>query len=177
METWILIWKIVLIGGLALFAVMSVWITFEGWADVKKMFSAMRAKSKDSGPQEKSHSSKRSRMTILGWVVSVLFLLLVCWNPRHAEVKIAEYLGEVSLVMGGAFVAFFLDREIAKAKAKQFSLAFWKTITITLVAFYLLFAVSGYWNKRLSEAEAGAAKQANRLWLRADGPFQLEGGF
>ena len=43
METWILIWKVVLIGGLALFAVMSVWITFEGWTDVKKMFSAMQA--------------------------------------------------------------------------------------------------------------------------------------
>ncbi len=43
MDTWILIWQVVLVGGLALFAGMSVWITIEGWTDVKKMFSVMQA--------------------------------------------------------------------------------------------------------------------------------------
>lgn len=42
METWILVWQVVLIGGLALFAGMSVWITIEGWSDVQKLFSAMQ---------------------------------------------------------------------------------------------------------------------------------------
>lgn len=43
MDSWILVWQVVLVGGLALFAGMSVWITIEGWQDVKKLFAAMAA--------------------------------------------------------------------------------------------------------------------------------------
>ena len=41
MDTWILIWQVVLVAGLALFAGMSVWITIEGWTDVRKLLEAM----------------------------------------------------------------------------------------------------------------------------------------
>lgn len=42
MDTWILVWKVVLVGGLGLFAAMSVWIAVAGWSDVRNLFSAMQ---------------------------------------------------------------------------------------------------------------------------------------
>ena len=42
-NTWVLVWQVVLVGGLGLFAVMSVWIAFAGWQDVKNLFAAMGA--------------------------------------------------------------------------------------------------------------------------------------
>ena len=36
---WILLWKIVLIGGLLLFASMAVWVTIGGFFDIKRLFA------------------------------------------------------------------------------------------------------------------------------------------
>ena len=36
---WILLWKIVLIGALLLFASMAVWVTIGGFFDIKRLFA------------------------------------------------------------------------------------------------------------------------------------------
>jgi len=38
LEFWIVLWKIVLIGGLILFASMAVWVTIGGVFDIKRLF-------------------------------------------------------------------------------------------------------------------------------------------
>lgn len=38
LEFWIVLWKIVLIGGLALFGSMAVWVTIGGYYDIKRLF-------------------------------------------------------------------------------------------------------------------------------------------
>ncbi len=40
---WIPIWQGVFLTGTALFAVMSVWVTVQGWADVRSLFAALAA--------------------------------------------------------------------------------------------------------------------------------------
>ena len=42
MGFWITLWKIVLIGGMGLFAVMAVWVTIGGFGDIKKLFERIR---------------------------------------------------------------------------------------------------------------------------------------
>jgi len=39
MSFWIFLWKFVFIGGLSVFAVMAVWVSIAGWADVKKLLN------------------------------------------------------------------------------------------------------------------------------------------
>jgi hypothetical protein len=43
MEAWMLLWKIVLITAMILFAVMAVWVTIWGAFDIKKMLQAINA--------------------------------------------------------------------------------------------------------------------------------------
>jgi len=38
MNFWILLWKVILIASLAIFAGMAVWVTIGGFQDIKRMF-------------------------------------------------------------------------------------------------------------------------------------------
>ena len=42
MEGWIAFWKFALYTGVAMFALMSVWVIIAGYGDIKKMFAALR---------------------------------------------------------------------------------------------------------------------------------------
>jgi len=42
MTLWALVWKVVLIGTLAVFAVMTVFVTIGGAADVRRLFRSLR---------------------------------------------------------------------------------------------------------------------------------------
>ena len=42
MDTWVTIWKVVLYGGLGLFAVLSVWVIVAGVGDIRRMFESLR---------------------------------------------------------------------------------------------------------------------------------------
>jgi hypothetical protein len=42
-ETWVQFWKITLYGGLAMFAVLSVWVIVMGVGDIRDMFAALTA--------------------------------------------------------------------------------------------------------------------------------------
>ena len=42
METWILLWKTVFIVGLAVFVVMAIWVTIQGFRDIRSLFATMR---------------------------------------------------------------------------------------------------------------------------------------
>ncbi len=44
--TWILIWKITLILGVALFAGLTVWVTVRGWRDLWALLELLRSKGK-----------------------------------------------------------------------------------------------------------------------------------
>lgn len=44
METWALIWKIMFILVLIVFAGMSVWITVGGWRDIRRLLEKLRGK-------------------------------------------------------------------------------------------------------------------------------------
>ena len=41
MEFWILLWKVVLIGGISVFAVVAVVVSFFGFLDIKKLFRTL----------------------------------------------------------------------------------------------------------------------------------------
>ena len=41
LEFWIVLWKIVLIGGLILFGSMAVWVTIGGVFDIKRLFQRL----------------------------------------------------------------------------------------------------------------------------------------
>ncbi len=41
LQHWILLWKIVLVGGVSLFGVMAVWVTIGGFYDIKRLFAQM----------------------------------------------------------------------------------------------------------------------------------------
>jgi len=43
LEFWIVLWKIVLIGGVCLFGGMAVWVTIGGAFDIKRLFARIRA--------------------------------------------------------------------------------------------------------------------------------------
>ena len=38
LQFWIILWKILLVGGLILFAGMAVWVTIGGFFDIKRLF-------------------------------------------------------------------------------------------------------------------------------------------
>ena len=42
MEFWITLWKVVFVATVAVFAGMSVWVTFGGWRDIKKLLARLR---------------------------------------------------------------------------------------------------------------------------------------
>ena len=42
MQAWMLLWKIVLIGGMILFGLMAVWVTIWGAKDIKKMLQSLK---------------------------------------------------------------------------------------------------------------------------------------
>ena len=50
MAFWIMLWKIVLIGGMALFGGMAVWVTIGGARDIKRLFERI----KESHQEEQS---------------------------------------------------------------------------------------------------------------------------
>ena len=41
LQHWILLWKIVLVGGVSLFGAMAVWVTIGGYFDIKRLFARM----------------------------------------------------------------------------------------------------------------------------------------
>ena len=51
MTFWITLWKVVLIGSLAIFAVMAVVVTIGGYFDIKRLFATL-AKDHEEGPQK-----------------------------------------------------------------------------------------------------------------------------
>jgi len=53
MEFWILLWKVVLIAGISLFAVMAVWVTVWGARDIKKLLQTLNEEHEASGKIEK----------------------------------------------------------------------------------------------------------------------------
>jgi len=53
LEFWIVLWKIVLIGGLILFGSMAVWVTIAGVFDIKRLFQRLA----ESHEKEKGESS------------------------------------------------------------------------------------------------------------------------
>ena len=50
MEFWIALWKIVLILGVAAFAVMSVWVIVQGYRDIRSMLAGI-ARSRGKKPR------------------------------------------------------------------------------------------------------------------------------
>ena len=49
MTFWVVLWKLVLIGGLGLFAAMAVWVTIGGFFDVKKLLKTLKESHKKEG--------------------------------------------------------------------------------------------------------------------------------
>lgn len=47
MNFWEPLWKICFIGALAVFAVMSVWVTIAGWFDIWRMLARLRKETND----------------------------------------------------------------------------------------------------------------------------------
>lgn len=41
LDFWIVLWKIVLIGGCGLFGAMAVWVTIGGYYDIKRLFAQL----------------------------------------------------------------------------------------------------------------------------------------
>jgi len=46
MNGWMMVWKVVFVVGLTVFAGMAVWVTVAGYGDVKKLFGRMKKGSK-----------------------------------------------------------------------------------------------------------------------------------
>jgi hypothetical protein len=55
MGFWILLWKITLIGGLAVFACLAVCVTIGGYYDIKRLFAKLSA---DQAPVETDQTEK-----------------------------------------------------------------------------------------------------------------------
>ena len=51
MNAWIVVWKVVLLFGLGIFAVMAVWVTIAGFRDIKKLFATLRKSHDDDTGQ------------------------------------------------------------------------------------------------------------------------------
>ena len=43
MQAWMLLWKIVLIAGIAMFGLLAVWVTIWGAFDIKKLLQSLNA--------------------------------------------------------------------------------------------------------------------------------------
>ena len=53
MNFWILLWKVLFVAAITVFAAMSVWVTIGGWQDIKTLFARL-----DEEHQKKEESSK-----------------------------------------------------------------------------------------------------------------------
>jgi hypothetical protein len=51
LDFWILLWKIVLIGGLILFGSLAVWVTIGGFFDIKRLFQRIAESHKQEEPK------------------------------------------------------------------------------------------------------------------------------
>tara|TARA_B100000749_G_C18155194_1_gene353465 strand:+ start:361 stop:513 length:153 start_codon:yes stop_codon:yes gene_type:complete len=47
MNDWMMLWKLVLIGGVVLFAGMAIWVSIGGFADIKRLFKRIEESHKD----------------------------------------------------------------------------------------------------------------------------------
>ena len=50
LQFWIVLWKIVLIGGLILFGTMAVWVTIGGAFDIQRLFRRLRESHEQEEP-------------------------------------------------------------------------------------------------------------------------------
>jgi len=50
LDFWIVLWKIVLIGGLILFGSMAVWVTIGGYYDIKRLFKRIAESHEEEEP-------------------------------------------------------------------------------------------------------------------------------
>jgi hypothetical protein len=50
LEFWIVLWKIVLVGGLILFGSMAVWVTIGGAFDIRRLFQRIAESHKQEEP-------------------------------------------------------------------------------------------------------------------------------
>ena len=41
LQSWITLWKVLLVGGVSLFGAMAVWVTIGGYYDIKRLFARM----------------------------------------------------------------------------------------------------------------------------------------
>ena len=51
LQFWIVLWKIVLVGGLILFGSMAVWVTIGGAFDIKRLFKRLAESHEHEGPK------------------------------------------------------------------------------------------------------------------------------
>jgi len=49
MTFWILLWKILFVAAIAVFAGMSVWVTIGGWQDIKTLFARLEEEHQKRG--------------------------------------------------------------------------------------------------------------------------------
>ncbi len=52
MESWIILWKVILIGGISVFAVVAVVVSFFGFLDIKKLLKTLDAEHEQEDPKE-----------------------------------------------------------------------------------------------------------------------------
>jgi len=60
MEAWMLLWKIVLIAGMAMFACLAVWVTIWGAFDIKKMLQALNAEHETGATSPEDDNNQHS---------------------------------------------------------------------------------------------------------------------
>lgn len=58
---WIVLWKIVLIGGIGLFAVLAVVVTVGGLSDVRRLFQSLRQTEAEEKSGEQGNSIQKKR--------------------------------------------------------------------------------------------------------------------
>lgn len=56
METWMIVWKVVFIVVLALFALLSIWVTIGGFKDIRELFATMDAAQQEANQKQKQNS-------------------------------------------------------------------------------------------------------------------------
>ena len=57
MEAWIILWKVVLIGGISVFAVVAVVVSFFGFLDIKKLFKTLDAEHEQEDQEAKKEAN------------------------------------------------------------------------------------------------------------------------
>ena len=54
---WIILWKVVLIGGISVFAVLAVVVSFFGFLDIKKLFKALDTEHEQEDQEAKNETN------------------------------------------------------------------------------------------------------------------------